>query len=256
VILKKIFSVITVVYNDVHGIEETLLSVFEQSSRKDVEYIIVDGGSTDGTTEVINKYLDDIDIFVSEPDKGVYDAMNKAIKLSNGRYICFMNSSDSFSDSNVICRIKNVISSDEDIRAFYGNHYLKSHADGSLTPIKCDTPLKELWKKMLFSHQSFFVDTQWHKQNLFDVNNIAADHAIIYKSYQELNFRYIDLYLSKYKTGGISDNHLLKSTWCRYVNLLNYSRVNKLKLSSYYITLMCYLYIKKSFNKLRRILGQ
>jgi len=254
--LKKIFSVITVVYNDVHGIEETLLSVIEQSNRNDVEYIVIDGGSTDGTTKVINKYLGDIEVFISEPDKGVYDAMNKAIKVSSGSYICFMNSSDSFSDNTVICRIKEAISSERGIKGFYGNHYLKSHVDNSLTPKVCDTPLKELWKKMLFSHQSFFVDTQWHKQNLFDISNIAADHAIIYKSSQELDFLYLDLYISKYLTGGISDNHLLKSTWFRYVNLFMNSKVNKLKLSSYYFTLILYLNVKKYVKILRRMLGK
>ena len=79
-------SVVTVCYNAADTIEKTMLSVLNQAYH-DIEYIIIDGGSTDGTVEIIRKYADRIAYWVSEPDKGIYDAMNKGIKVATGEYI-------------------------------------------------------------------------------------------------------------------------------------------------------------------------
>ncbi len=90
-------SVITVVFNDVRGFEKTALSVIEQRTHFDsIEYIVVDGGSTDGTRELIEKYSGHINVWVSEPDEGIYDAMNKGIGLSSGDARIFMNAGDYF----------------------------------------------------------------------------------------------------------------------------------------------------------------
>ena len=84
------FSIITVTYNAEKVLEDTIQSIVTQSY-KNVEYIIVDGGSTDGTLTIVNKYKEHIHTIVSEPDKGLYDAMNKGIKLATGDYLCFLN---------------------------------------------------------------------------------------------------------------------------------------------------------------------
>lgn len=89
----NLVSIITVVYNSVDMIEDTVKSVISHNLSS-FEYVIIDGGSTDGTVEVINKYLDKISLFVSEPDKGIYDAMNKGISLSSGEFIGFINCGD------------------------------------------------------------------------------------------------------------------------------------------------------------------
>jgi glycosyltransferase involved in cell wall biosynthesis len=86
-------SIITVVYNCVNIIEETILSVINQNYDS-FEYIIIDGGSSDGTTEIIKEHQDKITLWISEPDKGIYDAMNKGIQIAKGRYILFINSGD------------------------------------------------------------------------------------------------------------------------------------------------------------------
>ncbi|WP_291142795.1 glycosyltransferase family 2 protein [Flavobacterium sp. UBA7680] len=90
---SKLISVITVVYNNVELIEDTIKSVLSYE-RDSFEYIIIDGGSTDGTVEVINKYLDRISTFITEKDKGIYDAMNKGISHSNGTFVYFINCGD------------------------------------------------------------------------------------------------------------------------------------------------------------------
>ena len=86
-------SIITVVYNGEEFLEETVLSVLNQSY-KNIEYIIIDGGSTDGTVDIIKKYEDEIDYWVSEADKGIYDAMNKGIDVATGEWINFINAGD------------------------------------------------------------------------------------------------------------------------------------------------------------------
>lgn len=92
-----LISVVTVSYNAVATIEQTLLSVINQTY-PNIEYIIIDGGSTDGTVDIIKKYADEIVYWISEPDKGIYDAMNKGIKKANGEWINFINAGDSYYD--------------------------------------------------------------------------------------------------------------------------------------------------------------
>lgn len=94
-------SIITVCYNSENTIRDTIESVLSQSY-SDIEYIIIDGGSTDGTISIIDEYRDNIDIIVSEKDNGIYDAMNKGILLSKGDIVGIINSDDFFSDVNVI----------------------------------------------------------------------------------------------------------------------------------------------------------
>jgi glycosyltransferase involved in cell wall biosynthesis len=93
----KLITIITVVYNSVDLIEDTVKSVISHDL-SNFEYVVVDGGSTDGTVEIINKYLDKISVFVSEPDKGIYDAMNKGISLSSGKFVGFINCGDKLLD--------------------------------------------------------------------------------------------------------------------------------------------------------------
>ena len=102
--MKLLISVVTVCYNAADTIEKTMLSVLNQTYH-DIEYIIIDGGSTDGTVEIIRKYADRIAYWVSEPDKGIYDAMNKGIKVATGEWINFMNAGDEFVDANVLDKL-------------------------------------------------------------------------------------------------------------------------------------------------------
>lgn len=97
-------SIVTVVFNDQENILKTIKSVTNQSF-KDREYLVIDGGSTDNTKEIINQNISSIDKYISEKDKGIYDAMNKAIDMAEGEWIIFMNSGDVFVDDHVLEKV-------------------------------------------------------------------------------------------------------------------------------------------------------
>ena len=105
---NKLFSIITPVFNGATFIEETIKSIITQSFRN-FEYIIVDGGSTDGTKEIINRYSSNINKFISEKDEGMYDAIDKAIKMSTGKYILWVNSDDVLVDNNSLENVSLVL---------------------------------------------------------------------------------------------------------------------------------------------------
>jgi cellulose synthase/poly-beta-1,6-N-acetylglucosamine synthase-like glycosyltransferase len=92
---KPLITIITVVYNNQEDIEETILSVINQSY-DNIEYLIIDGGSSDNTVDIIKKYNNSIDYWISEKDNGIYDAMNKGCRLATGAGLCFLNSGDKF----------------------------------------------------------------------------------------------------------------------------------------------------------------
>ena len=98
------FSIVTVTYNAENVLNDTIQSIVTQTYRN-VEYIIVDGGSTDGTMHIVDRYRPMISIVVSEPDNGLYDAMNKGIALATGDYICFLNAGDAFHEDDTLQRM-------------------------------------------------------------------------------------------------------------------------------------------------------
>ena len=117
---KPLISIVTVSYNAATTIEQTILSVINQDF-EDFEYIIVDGGSTDGTVDIIKKYQDKITLWVSEPDRGIYDAMNKGIRLAKGEWINFMNAGDSFSNENTLNTCIQAILKHSNIEVIYSD---------------------------------------------------------------------------------------------------------------------------------------
>lgn len=164
-------SVVTVVYNAVFVIEETIKSVLAQTYHN-LEYIVIDGGSTDGTVELIRKYEDQISIFVSEPDKGIYDAMNKGIDRATGNWINFMNAGDHFYSSSVVSEVFDVPEDYSKYATVYGDAEYRLKTFSYIRQgYECDRD-----HFMPFSHQAAFTRADIAKKNKFNLKyKIAAD---------------------------------------------------------------------------------
>lgn len=172
-------SIVTVCYNAVSSIEKTMLSVLNQTY-DNIEYIIIDGGSTDGTIDVIKKYAGRLAYWISEPDKGIYDAMNKGIMVAKGDYINFMNSGDTFFDNTVIQRAVNSIGTNRPT-VIYGDtlevYENKQFIRKALDP-------KHLTKKGILCHQSALINVAYHKAHTYDLNfRILADFNFFFNAY-------------------------------------------------------------------------
>lgn len=126
--MKKL-SIITINYNNAQGLERTIKSVACQYCKSDIEYIVVDGGSTDGSLEVIKKLEREIDYYISEPDKGIYNAMNKGIKFSHGEFCLFLNSGDCLLSSTSISQVFPLIPRNIDIFSFKNPNLKHSYPD-------------------------------------------------------------------------------------------------------------------------------
>ena len=123
---RPALTVITVVKNDCAFIENTIKSVIGQSYCN-IEYIIIDGGSTDGTLDIIRRYEDQIDLWLSEPDAGVYDAMNKAISLASSGWLNFMNSGDVFASNQIVENVFSAIT-DDSVKFIYSDAYMRDYS--------------------------------------------------------------------------------------------------------------------------------
>ena len=200
-------SVITICYNVVHDIEKTVLSVINQKNCE-IEYIIVDGASTDGTIDIINKYRDRISKIVSEPDKGIYDAMNKGIKLVTGDWINFLNAVDSYNNDTVLSRFIHEIKDSTDIA--YGDTNLIYTCGVRLWK---PFPLELMKERMCFGHPATFVKTSYHKQHLFDTSyKSSADYKFFFDAYykDKVLFQYIPQIVANFEAeGGISATKVL-----------------------------------------------
>ena len=153
------FSVITVCYNAEATLEDTIQSVISQTYHH-VEYIIVDGASKDRTMDIVNRYRDRIAVVVSEPDQGLYDAMNKGIRLATGDYLCFLNAGDSFHEDDTLQQMVHSIHTPQLPDVLYGETELVDHEGHFLRMRRLSAPEVLTWKSfrqgMLVCHQAFF----------------------------------------------------------------------------------------------------
>ena len=154
------FSIITVTYNAGKVLEDTIQSVITQTY-KNVEYIIVDGKSTDGTMDIVNRYREHIHTIVSEPDKGLYDAMNKGIRLATGDYLCFLNAGDSFHEDDTLQQMVHTLPGSELPDVMYGETALVNKEGHFVRMRRLSAPETLTWKSfrqgMLVCHQAFFA---------------------------------------------------------------------------------------------------
>jgi len=274
-------TIVTVVFDSVGLIEKTIQSVIGQSYQN-IEYIIIDGGSADGTIDIIKKYEEDIDLWISEKDDGIYYAMDKAIEYAAGRWINFMNAGDRFYDENTVGEV--VKRMDGHSELVYGNEVMNfgSAEDAKWQSAKKKYWIKEpsevdsdgnrlvywwdgnvgpedLWKRMIFSHQALFMRTSLAKKLRFNTNlSIIADFELIFKSYiSGRKFQRINMPVVVILAGGFSGRNFKKRTLERWKVVKQYKKGLKvdihylLLLSSHYLPGSIVTVIKKIKNIIR-----
>ncbi|MEZ8968473.1 glycosyltransferase family 2 protein [Vibrio breoganii] len=205
--MEPLITIITVVYNGKDFIEETILSVIEQRYGN-VEYIVVDGGSTDGTLDIIKKYESDISNWISEPDRGIYDAMNKGIKLAKGTFVNFLNAGDSFVDRNVLNNI--FLSEYKDSTLLYGDiNAIKENGESirvNAVDLVNDNSIK---KGMKVCHQAIF----YHKDILYPYDDtlvLKAEWKHLVEITRDQNFKpyKFNFPIVNYLVGGVGAQQL------------------------------------------------
>jgi len=201
-------SIITPVYNDPR-VPRALDSVLSQKYEGDLEIIVIDGGSDQSTLDVLEHYRHRIDILVSEPDQGIYDAMNKGIKLATGEVIGILNADDRYNDDQVLRDVA-AIMRDPQIDACYGDLVYVNNKDKIVRYWKSGVyrPIKFYFGWMP-PHPTFFVRKRVYEQyGLFDLNfPIAADYELMFRFIFKYNIcvRYIPRILVKMSLGGKSN---------------------------------------------------
>ena len=173
------FSIITVTYNAGNVLEDTIQSVVSQTYRH-VEYILVDGGSKDNTLDIADRYREHINKIVSEPDKGLYDAMNKGIRLATGEYICFLNAGDELHENETLQRMVVTLKGKEIPDVIYGETAIVDEEGHFLHMRRLSAPERLHWKSfkegMLVCHQAFFARRELALKHPYDLQyRFSAD---------------------------------------------------------------------------------
>jgi len=203
-------SIITVVYNNVRTIASAIESVIMQSYG-DKEYIIIDGGSTDGTLDIIASYGLNVDKVVSEPDHGIFDAMNKGLALATGEVVAFLNSDDFYADEQVLRRVGSSFEN-SDTDAVFGDLYYV-HSENTDKLFRCWKSGKYKPGRFLYGwmppHPTFFAKRKVYEQygNFNTGFRIAADYELMLRLVHVNNIKleYIPHVLVKMRLGGVSN---------------------------------------------------
>lgn len=213
---QPLVTIITVVFNGEKYLEQTILSVLNQTFNN-IEYVIVDGGSTDSTIDIISKYEDAIDYWISEPDKGIYDAMNKGISLCLGTIIGLINAGDTYTKDAIETIIKEhnnnplrIIAGDCKVMLNRANKWLIRK--GQIASLPYNT----------LPHPSVFVPLAIYKKHgLFDINfKIAGDYDFLCRCYQnEVKFSYVSKVVAIFSPPGLSSDYYLAETECLKIRL-------------------------------------
>jgi glycosyltransferase involved in cell wall biosynthesis len=203
--MQKI-SIITINYNDKVGLEKTLNSVVNQTF-KEFEYIVIDGGSTDGSKEFLEQNADKITYWISEKDSGIYNAMNKGIRIAKGDYLLFLNSGDDLCTLDILKQVEQEIDGTKDL--YYGDAIFKySHGDNIVK-----FPDKLTFE--FFTHNSLCHQASFIKRTLFedifyyneDLKIISDWEFMVYSlCIKNISYKHLDINVSFYSLDGISSN--------------------------------------------------
>ena len=188
--MRPEFSIITICFNEAKNIRRTCESIVSQS-RETFEWIVIDGGSNDGTLAILEEFSDRISKLISEADTGIYDAMNKGIEIATGEYLVFMNGGDSFASAEVLDWVR--VSPQKDL--IYGDIFY-DHIDGRIEAYPDKLSNDYMLKKMLPHQATFYHRQLFEKYSLYDTSyKIAGDY---------------DFFARILKTGEVSHHHINK----------------------------------------------
>jgi len=214
-------SIVTVVYNSEKYLEQTIQSVIKQTY-ENIEYIIIDGSSTDSTVNIIRKYENSISYWVSEKDDGIYDAMNKGSLASNGDFVIFMNAGDLFYNKNIITNVVNKIY--DDTKVYFGRALINKEKLSWIYPSARFTEknIKTWLKKSLPNHQAMFFPKAFYKSVKYNTKyKIGSDSDYKFKARKQCEFIFLDELVCKFELDGISSEfnsfkntkQIMKDSW-------------------------------------------
>ena len=209
-------SLLTVSFNSASTIKDTIESIRSQDY-KDIEYIVVDGNSTDGTINILKSYDSFISKWISEPDKGIYDAMNKAIKMAAGEVVGILNSDDFYANHQILARVAKEFS-DPSIDVVFGDLVFVDSQYLSKTVRKYSSakwhPGKFAWGFMP-AHPTVFIRRKYYDQfGLFKTDyKIAADYELLIRFLfvHQLRYKYLPITMVKMRRGGVSSRNLMSN---------------------------------------------
>lgn len=222
---SKTFSVITINYNNLKGLKHTFNSVVSQTAREDIEFIVIDGGSTDGSVEFLEQNEQWMDVFVSEKDRGIYDAMNKGLQHSTGKYLWFVNSGDAIYAPQVAEKLMPFLNTDPDV-IFGDTMFIDGDRNelGLISRLKPQTLPTTLNKNsfrygMVLCHQSFIAKREiCPKYNLYYRQAADIDWIlqILWKNPSNVN---AGMVIAAFETGGSSSQNEKRALKERYAVL-------------------------------------
>lgn len=210
-------SIITATHNSAATIADTMKSVLRQTYA-DIEYWVIDGNSSDNTMDIVRRFEDGFGgrlHYFSEEDRGIYDAMNKGIRLCTGDIIGFLNSDDYFTDADVVGRVVDVLVCDEKLDAVYGDvHFVRSGEPGKTVRYYSSALFRPFWLRFGFmpAHPSFYV-----RKSVYEAHGgyaldykIAADYDMMVRLFHKarIKARYIRKDFVTMRTGGVSTRNL------------------------------------------------
>lgn len=219
-------SIITPVYNAEKTIERTIISVINQQLNSQLEYIIIDGASTDRTLDIINRYRHKINIVISKKDKGVYDAMNKGISLATGDIIGIINSDDWY-NNDALSEVEKTFLQHPDISIVHSP--VKNYVEEKYFSTFMPGDIEAMPFKMTVAHPSCFVKKEVYEQiGLFDLKYaMAADYDFILRaSGQNYKFHKVDIPLASFSLNGMTGRlfnrlKLVRESWQATANFVN-----------------------------------
>ncbi len=209
---KPTLSIITVCFQAGEEVQATIENILLQSWRS-FEYLVIDGGSSDGTETLLTQSecrFREKSIpfrFISEPDGGIYDAMNKGVRMANGTWLLFLNAGDFLADEQVL---EKVFSDPTDAQILYGDTICVYQGNQKLYPA---LPLERLNREMAFCHQSAFIQRELLLQTPYDISyQVCADHHFFLRMYLSgASFQYLPFPISIYEIAGYSDENIMRA---------------------------------------------